>query len=296
MRRYLTLFVLNILVVRMAYSDGSKPDMAQKAIEVFTDIIKDKEIYDPVHFGGYLKTADEIRVPSLVGGVVVKIFSKEGKALKKGTPIIAIQPSGNGSDYRTVILKSPQSGNLIHLTPKVGDYVSIGSDVATIGNRSRLIATFQVSSFDLPMMQVGTPLTIEVHNKSEIEGKIAWVASTASEKTGTFEVEVQLACDPTSICATLPLGSLVKAVYKSQRRRGIVIPLRYLRKGGKLAIIEEQGKSKHILVQLGQFFGDDVEVTAGLTAGQHIITHYSRFPKPGEPVKIKPAKEVKHED
>jgi hypothetical protein len=57
-------------------------------------------------------------------------------------------------------------------------------------------------------------------------------------------------------------------------------------------VVDKDGKAEFRPVTLGDWYGDDVFVDAGLRAGDQVVTDGLLSVRQGEPVKIKPATEV----
>lgn len=123
-------------------------------------------------------------------------------------------------------------------------------------------------------------------------GRITFAAPSFNPKTGTFLIRSSFKNEK----GDLRPNQYVRARMKGAiRRNGILVPQRAVQQGAKghfMWVVDKDGKAEFRPVTLGDWYGDDVFVDAGLRAGDQVVTDGLLSVRQGEPVKIKPATEV----
>ena len=181
----------------------------------------------------------------------------------------------------------------------VGSLVSAGSNTSVrelfrLAQIQTLRVFVNVPQSEMTAIRPGIPCTLEVGELKgrEFEGRVTRTANSLDASSRTLLTEVQV---------PNPSGELLPGVYATVHfkiRRSdppLLIPSTAFRntdKGPIVGVLRE-GTSVHLQpVQLGRDFGAQIEVTAGLQAGQKVITTLTDEVREGikvKPVAAKPA-------
>jgi membrane fusion protein, multidrug efflux system len=105
MRHLLSLIALTI-VLHSCSSKASEPKIkeAEKPIPVKLISIKEEAADNIIHVSGYLSTQDEVKLSFKTGGVIEKIFVKEGDKVRKGQLLASIKSTEISAQVQQVQL------------------------------------------------------------------------------------------------------------------------------------------------------------------------------------------------
>jgi membrane fusion protein (multidrug efflux system) len=120
-------------------------------------------------------------------------------------------------------------------------------------------------------------------------GRITFAAPSFNAKTGTFLIRSSVKNEK----GALRPNQYVRARMKGAiRRNAILVPQRAVQQGAKghfMWVINKEGRAEFRPVTIGDWYGDDVFIDAGLHAGDQIVVDGVLSVRQGEPVKVKPA-------
>jgi membrane fusion protein (multidrug efflux system) len=120
-------------------------------------------------------------------------------------------------------------------------------------------------------------------------GRITFAAPSFNAKTGTFLIRSSFK----NAKETLRPNQYVRARMKGAiRRNAILVPQRAVQQGAKghfAWVINKEGKAEFRPVTVGDWYGDNVFIDAGLRAGDQVVVDGVLSVRQGEPVKVKPA-------
>ncbi len=95
-------------------------------------------------------------------------------------------------EIRNTVIKAPFDGIMLERNVEIGDYLSVGTAVATIVDLDPLVVRGDVTQQDIQHLHVGQLATMTLPNGEQHRGKIRYLSSVADEETNTFRVEVAL--------------------------------------------------------------------------------------------------------
>lgn len=90
------------------------------------------------------------------------------------------------------VIRAPFDGILEETLVEVGDYISVGSDVATIVDNDPLVVKVQVPQQSVSHLLVGQPVQVSLVDGGLSQGFIRYISSRGDEATRTFRVEVEI--------------------------------------------------------------------------------------------------------
>jgi RND family efflux transporter MFP subunit len=107
----------------------------------------------------------------------------------------------------------------------------------------------------------------------QFSGKVTRTAEALGPKTRTMRTEVQVANPDNVLRPGMDLQ--VKFVFRNEHRAILIPGAAVVRRAGapRVAVLDDQHRVQYRTVQLGRAQGAEVEVLAGLTAGEPIVLH-----------------------
>jgi multidrug efflux system membrane fusion protein len=96
-------------------------------------------------------------------------------------------------DLDNATVRAPFSGVLSAVDVERGDFLSIGTPVATLNDLDPLIVRTSISEQDIDRVSLGDTATITFSNGAKTEGLVSFVARSGNDNTRTFEVEIEIA-------------------------------------------------------------------------------------------------------
>jgi len=180
-------------------------------------------------------------------------------------------------NFENYTIKAPAGGTVILLNAKEGDTVSPGMNLAIIGNTGSFLAEGFADEIDAVNIKTGQPVTMtfDSFQNVELQGKVKYVAmtkTTAPQGVSAYKVDIQI---PETDDLSLKSGLGVNFdILTSRKENVIAVPIEsILNENGKnyVDLVQEDGKTKRIEVQIGVSSNTYTEITSGLTEGQKIL-------------------------
>jgi multidrug efflux pump subunit AcrA (membrane-fusion protein) len=183
--------------------------------------------------------------------------------------IQALEEAGEAS--RTMAIRAPQAGFVLHKNVVEGARVLAGKDLYRIGNLKRIWVTAEVYEHDAPWVEVGQPAQLELTNLTDevVVGEVSYIYPTLNRKSRTLTVRLEF---------DNPGVKLKPGMFAT-------VYIQYRRKDGILAVPTEailhSGRRKLVFVAHGQGRFEPREVTTGLQ-GDHRVTEVTSGLADGE--------------
>lgn len=199
------------------------------------------------------------------------------------------------TDYEQIKVKyehgfprSPISGVINYLYVDAGEFIDTGKPLADIVNIDRIKINVQVPELDIRFVRKGqtTPLKIDAFPEKELTGVVNFVAFKADPATKTFLVRT-LIDNP---AGDIRPGMIARVVFVRRLiPDALVAPLFALvDKGGeRLVFIEKDGVAHARTVSIGVIEDDRVQITSGLSPGDHLIVKGQTEVEDGMKVSVK---------
>ncbi len=167
---------------------------------------------------------------------------------------------------------SPISGIVTDKKLTAGEYVNMGTVIASLVDVSQLKTVVYVNEKDVYELKLGQPATVttDVYPTKTFNGKIIYI-SPQGDDNHNYKVDVLLANGN----AALKAGTYVKVEFNlNKSANALQIPKKALGDGMKnpYVFIVEGKKAVLRKIVLGREIGENVEVLSGLNAGESIIT------------------------
>lgn len=178
---------------------------------------------------------------------------------------------------------APIDGKLSGFSVKVGDKLAAAAQLGKVADYGAMEMKISVDELDIAKMQAGQPVTIsfDALPGKRYEGKVAKIAleGTVRNDIATFDVTVQIQ-NPAGILAGMN-GQAEIAI--AERQNVLAVPASAVRTvGGHTTVqILKDNTPTSVDVQVGLRTSSEVEIIAGLTEGEKVITTTVRPPSSG---------------
>jgi multidrug efflux pump subunit AcrA (membrane-fusion protein) len=276
------LLFLTIIATLPLMAFGEEP------AEVIVETIQSAELFDSANYTGWLEPRYSRTVQAEVSGTLIKLVDQLGTQVRQGQVIGIIQPQGGGLEYQPHQVRAPISGMILKTQGQLGQAVTAGADLLAIGQVAPLKTVLHLTPDDAASVRAGAKLRATSAGQSTPEQlKVEHISPIADASLGTFAAEIKVEC---KVCA---VGAMVHVQVLKNFRQGVRVPMKWLSSGNSKALtISAEGKAEWRSVKVGQYFGEDVEITSGLNVGDRVATGTSKRPKDGDLVKIVTKEEV----
>lgn len=167
---------------------------------------------------------------------------------------------------------SPISGVVTDKKLTAGEYVNMGTVIATLVDVNQLKTVVYVNEKDVYELKSGQSATIttDIYPTKTFNGKIIYI-SPQGDDNHNYKVDVLLA----NANAALKAGTYVKVEFNlNKSANALQIPKKALGSGMKNPFVFVVEGKKAVLrkIVLGREIGENVEVLSGLNEGESIIT------------------------
>jgi len=180
-----------------------------------------------------------------------------------------------GEVSRTMPVRAPQSGFVLHKDIVEGARVEAGQDLYRIGNLQRIWVTAEVYEHDAPWVSVGQPAQLELtHVASQtIEGVVSYIYPTLDRDSRTLKVRLEF--DNPGV--RLKPGMFATVYVQYRRKDGVIaVPTQAILHSGRRELVFVslgEGRFEPREIETG-LRGDHrlTEVTGGLAEGDVVVT------------------------
>jgi RND family efflux transporter MFP subunit len=175
------------------------------------------------------------------------------------------------SQMRYATLTAPFAGVITQKLANVGDLAVPGRPLLMIESRSKLQVQTNVSSDVYAHLKPGGSVSLQAGDAGAIiMGKIARLVPAADPVAHSYLVKIDLPKD-----SQLRSGMYVLVSFPIGQREGLRVPQSaVLDRAGitGVFVVDAQGIARYRMVRVGATSNDQVEVQAGLTPGERVVT------------------------
>ena len=166
----------------------------------------------------------------------------------------------SGKVRRTLPIRSPRSGFVLHKNVVEGARVEAGEDLYRVGDLSHIWVTAEVYEFDAPWVEVGQPAQMELSYEEGkvLEGKVAYIYPTLNEVSRTLTVRLEFENPDMRL-----KPGMFATVYIQFRRMDDVLAI-------PTEAILDSGRRKIVFVSIGDGRFEPREIVTGLTGDHHV--------------------------
>lgn len=201
------------------------------------------------------------------------------EAAETRVQLLGLDPRGVKKASRYITVVSRHRGTVVEILAREGMAIEASQPIFRIADLSTLWAQLDAYEGDIPLIEVGAPVTLEIASFPEerFEGKVAFVDPVVSPTTRTAQVRVEVDNPDGRLRAGMFADAILET--KTAQQAPLVIPDSAPLFTGKrsLVYVEIRGADEPTYdareVQLGPQIGHHFPVVAGLEEGERVVTH-----------------------
>ncbi|MGD8190800.1 efflux RND transporter periplasmic adaptor subunit [Brevibacillus ginsengisoli] len=187
-------------------------------------------------------------------------------------------------EMKNAQLVAPFSGIVTSINYQDAEQVGGGQEVVKLINSSKWLVKLNVDSEQSDIWSKGKQVKLSAPNRKQLEGVVTYVSAALDDKTGTYPVEITVQGDVTDWKA----GMTVSCSYEVKKPKALLVPIT------SVGISEEShfvmkvdGSSvKKTPVTVGGLYGDQYEITEGLSLGDEIVRAGISYVVDGEAIQV----------
>ncbi len=184
-------------------------------------------------------------------------------------------------------LRAPIDGVVMNRGTAVGQVIGPGMPAVIVLNLSKIKVKFGVTQKELELFQGGSEISVAFDGiDGQVAARVLNVALVPDLTTRLFEVTLEID-NPDE---KLRPGMLARVETTVRRAEGIFVPLRAVKRNSaheKVVYVVGAGDTvAERIVQTGELFGQQIQITGGLLAGERVIVDGLAFVSPGEKVTV----------
>ena len=194
-------------------------------------------------------------------------------------------------EYNKSTIKSPVKGIIDNVAPKIGEYVSPGTEVARLVDISKLKIYINVPENDVKYLSVGQKVAVYVaeigkdNAKENIkEGVINYVSVVSDPATLTHKVRVDVDIDK-----NIRPGRIVRVDIIRQSFQNVMVVDMYSlidRDGEKIVYVNKDNKAEERKVIIGEMIGDKAIIISGIEPDDELIVKGHQFLVNGASIRV----------
>ncbi|MES2071298.1 MAG: efflux RND transporter periplasmic adaptor subunit [Pseudomonadota bacterium] len=178
--------------------------------------------------------------------------------------------AGAGRNYA---LRSPISGRVIELSGSQGGFWNdTNAPIMTVADLSTVWLAASMQEKDLPLVFIGqtAKITVNAYEGESFEGKVRYIADVLDPDTRTVKVRIAIA----NQSGRFKPGMFAKLSFNGQAHQAITVPATALVQNGfntRVFVEKSPWVYEPRVVKTGAQLGGNVEILAGLKAGEKIV-------------------------
>jgi membrane fusion protein, copper/silver efflux system len=213
-------------------------------------------------------------------------------------PILAIeQLKKTKKVQQNITFYAPQNGVVENLKIREGFFVKPGSTLMSIGDLSEVWVEAEVFERQAGQVKMGTPITMTLDYMpgKTWQGEVDYIYPTLDAKTRTVKVRLRFKNESGEF---KPNMFAQIAIHTTGDESALLIPKEALIRTGnqdRVVLALGEGSFKSVAVTVGRFDSESVEILAGLSEGEKIVTS-AQFLLDSESSKSSDFKRMNHTD
>lgn len=224
-----------------------------------------------------------MQVRAEVGGRVVEVPVQQGDFVKKGDLICQLYIAGREA-YPKIV--APFSGYLETVNVDSGDYLNLGGICASLIDPDPMLLIADIAEKEIAQVKLGSVAKAKLISGREIQGEVAFIATSADKNTRTFRVEISVANSDRTIRDGVSAEIFIRGNALPAHR--ISPAILSLNEQGKLGIRVVNNKNE-VEFRAIEIMEDTTEGLwiSGLPASARIITLGQEYVFQGQVVEVK---------
>lgn len=175
------------------------------------------------------------------------------------------------SKLEDTVLTSPIAGTVLKTTFEAGETIAPGHPAVILGVLDTMEVEIGVPDTIISRIAIGESVSVYLYGlDQEVEGKITNIDPMADQKTRTFGVQIEIDNSQGQIRP----GMLAKVSLASSEVSAIMVPVNCvnnLPEASFLFVYKEDGTVEQRTVELGEIYGDRIQVLGGLEEGEEVV-------------------------
>jgi RND family efflux transporter MFP subunit len=180
-------------------------------------------------------------------------------------------------------VRAPFAGVITQKMANAGDLAAPGRPLLVLENPAKVQVQTTVTEDAFHQLKLGSEVSIQIDGvNNELVGKVARLVPSADPVTHSYLVKIDLPHGH-----GLKSGTFVRASFRIGTRKGIHLPATALLERAGIAgvfVVDEKGIAHYRMVRTGAVSGDSVEIQAGLTEGDRVVSSSSGSLQSGDQV------------
>ncbi|HEY9788620.1 MAG TPA: efflux RND transporter periplasmic adaptor subunit, partial [Candidatus Obscuribacterales bacterium] len=170
-------------------------------------------------------------------------------------------------------VRSARPGIITSLTASAGQSVDPSVKLCTVSDITRVWATAQVYEDDMARVKLGQPVTATVQALpgTQFRGVLTFIGQKVDATTRTLPVRAELQNPGLRLKPDMYADLVIET---REPQQSILLPQEAViqRSGHSLVFVTAQKGYQAARVKVGRTFGDRIEITEGLSAGEEVVT------------------------
>lgn len=249
---------------------------------------------DYLEFGGDVASVNEVNVMPDVAGKIVRINVSVGQTVEKNQILAYVDASRPGYDYSESPVKAPIAGRITAISPSIGTQVSQATPVAKISNTEELEIKVNVAERFVSRIKLNqnAVLTFDAYPGEQFEAHVSEVSPILDTTTRTMQIKIRITQRDNKIKVGMYARvKLITDTYESV----VIVPSAAIVKRNEKTIAfvvasekteESAATVKLVSVTVGHVVDDKSEITAGIEAGDTVVTKGQTSLSDGDKVNI----------
>ncbi|MFG0211472.1 efflux RND transporter periplasmic adaptor subunit [Brevibacillus porteri] len=181
-------------------------------------------------------------------------------------------------------LVAPFSGTVIDVTQKTGSLAQPGESIIHLVDRSEVKLKVDVPLDVMENYKQGDTVPVTVEGKGKSTGIITFISPVLNVETGKYLAEIAVSNKDNVL-----IEGMVATVEMSRKVNGMLVPVQSvgIKETQRFVMVVENGVIKRRDVEVGQIFGNNVEILSGLQSGNQILISGITYYAEGEVVTVK---------
>jgi RND family efflux transporter MFP subunit len=187
-------------------------------------------------------------------------------------------------------IEAPADGVVLRKLAEPNEQVAAGQPVLVVGNTAGgWIVRAALADRDVVRVRTGdaAEVTLDAYPGRRFAARVVEIAAAADPQTGTYEMKVSV--DPAGSRFVQGLVAKVTVADPAAESVAVVPVTSLLEADGQLAtvfVIAKGGVARKVSVRTGRLLGERIEVVAGLSPGDQVVTEGAAWLDDNDPVRV----------
>jgi RND family efflux transporter MFP subunit len=187
-------------------------------------------------------------------------------------------------------IEAPADGVVLRKLAEPNEQVAAGQPVLVVGNTAGgWIVRAALADRDVVRVRTGdaAEVTLDAYPGRRFAAQVVEIAAAADPQTGTYEMKVSV--DPAGSRFVQGLVAKVTVADPAAESVAVVPVTSLLEADGQLAtvfVIAKGGVARKVSVRTGRLLGERIEVVAGLSPGDQVVTEGAAWLDDNDPVRV----------